>query len=128
MKIISFFYKFLSRIYIKIGYNGTFSDDGEDSILYKYFLEFKKGNYIDIGANHPIIGSNTFFFYLKNWRGICIDPLPFLKKKYRFFRPFDLFINSGILLFISLLLDRQGQILSRLKPIRKEVKHKFIYK
>lgn len=39
-----------------------------------------------------------------------------------------LFINSGILLFISLLLDRQGQILSRLKPIRKEVKHKFIYK
>ncbi len=35
--------------------------------------------------------------------------------------------NSGILLFISLLLDRQGQILSRLKPIRKVVKHKFIY-
>ena len=36
--------------------------------------------------------------------------------------------NSGILLFISLLLDRQGQILLRLRPIRKVVKHKFIYK
>ena len=39
-----------------------------------------------------------------------------------------LLINSGLLLLISLLLDRQGQILSRLKPIRKEVKQKKIYK
>ena len=38
-----------------------------------------------------------------------------------------LLINSGILLFISLILDRQGQILARLKPLRKEIKQKYIY-
>ena len=39
-----------------------------------------------------------------------------------------LLINSSLLLLISLLLDRQGQILSRLKPIREKVKQKAIYK
>ena len=38
-----------------------------------------------------------------------------------------LLINSGILLFMSLILDRQGQILARLKPVRKKVKQKYIY-
>ncbi len=39
-----------------------------------------------------------------------------------------LLINSSLLLLLSLVLDRQGQILLRLKPIRKEVKQKIIYK
>lgn len=38
-----------------------------------------------------------------------------------------LLINSGILLFMSLILDRQGQILARLKPVRKKIKQKYIY-
>ena len=38
-----------------------------------------------------------------------------------------LIFNSGILLFISVILDRQDQILSRLKPARVEVKHSKVY-
>tara|TARA_Y100000589_G_C27179929_1_gene640319 strand:+ start:444 stop:1385 length:942 start_codon:yes stop_codon:yes gene_type:complete len=38
-----------------------------------------------------------------------------------------LIFNSGFCILISIILDRQGQILSRLKPIKKEVKHKTIY-
>lgn len=38
-----------------------------------------------------------------------------------------LIFNSGILLFISVILDRQDQILSRLKPARVEVKQSKIY-
>lgn len=32
------------------------------------------GTYIDIGASHPITGSNTYLLYEKGWRGICIEP------------------------------------------------------
>ena len=95
MSIIKLIYKFASKLFKFLGYRECFSADGEDSILDKYLLGFEKGNYIDIGSNQPIRGSNTFSFYLKNWKGICLDPLPNLKKKYRFYRPKDLFINSG---------------------------------
>ena len=29
--------------------------------------------YVDVGANSPIINSNTMLFYLKGYRGINID-------------------------------------------------------
>ncbi len=96
MRIIKLIYKLLSKVYVKLGYRESFSADGEDSILHKYLLGFEKGNYIDIGSSQPILGSNTYKLYLRNWKGICLDPLPDLKKKYKFFRPKDLFINSGI--------------------------------
>ena len=79
------------------GVSFSFLNDGEDLILMKYLNKIKNGNYIDIGSHKPIKISNTFLFYLSGWKGICIDPLPFLKKKYRFFRRSDKFINSGVL-------------------------------
>ena len=56
----------------------------------------KNGKYIDIGSHHPIKHSNTFSFYLNNWSGICIDPLPGLNSKYKILRSRDLFLNVGI--------------------------------
>ena len=38
-----------------------------------------------------------------------------------------LIFNSGFCILISIVLDRQGQILSRLKPLKKRVIHKAIY-
>lgn len=96
MRIIKLIYRFLSKLYCSLGYRESFSADGEDTILNKYLFDLEKGNYIDIGSNQPILGSNTYKLYLKNWQGICLDPLPDLKKKYNFYRPRDLFINSGI--------------------------------
>ena len=94
---INFLY-FLIRMFCKIFVvSFSFSNDGEDLILMKYLNKIKNGNYIDIGSHKPIKISNTFLFYLSGWKGICIDPLPFLKKKYRFFRRSDKFINSGVL-------------------------------
>ena len=52
--------------------------------------------YIDIGCNHPQEGNNTYLFYQLGERGICIDPLPELKKEYEITRPGDLFINKGV--------------------------------
>jgi FkbM family methyltransferase len=80
-----------------VGLSFSFSGDGEDAILMKYLCRIKNGNYIDIGSHQPAQHSNTFLFYLNGWKGVCIDPLPNLKSKYRFIRRRDKFINAGII-------------------------------
>ena len=60
MKAVNLLYKILSRFNKIFGYKESFSGDGEDSILNKYLLDFKQGNYIDIGSHHPVVLSNTF--------------------------------------------------------------------
>jgi FkbM family methyltransferase len=85
--------KVLNKI---VGLPFNFSHDGEDFILLKYLSGIKNGNYIDIGSHQPVNGSNTFLFYLSGWSGICVDPLPNLKNKYRLIRGKDKFINAGL--------------------------------
>tara|TARA_B110000483_G_C18168328_1_gene532277 strand:+ start:191 stop:946 length:756 start_codon:yes stop_codon:yes gene_type:complete len=93
--IIFILYKILKRVIIFFGVPLHFSSDGEDYILQKIFGDLKRGHYIDIGSHHPILHSNTFLFYLSGWRGVCVDPLPNLKNKYKFFRGKDIFISAG---------------------------------
>lgn len=77
----------------------TFSQFGEDRILEYLFTNLLKidlPSYIDIGANHPIIGNNTYGFYFRGGSGILIEPDPYffsiLKKR----RERDKIINAGI--------------------------------
>jgi FkbM family methyltransferase len=76
----------------------SYSQSGED-IIADYFFEsigIEKPTYIDIGANQPVKGSNTYLFYLKGANGICIEPdltlIASLKKE----RPKDIVLNIGI--------------------------------
>ena len=69
-----------------------FGQTAEDVLLNMYFPE-KRGNYVDIGAGRPIAGSNTFGFYKRGWRGICVDPISFNCKMFRYFRPKDQILN-----------------------------------
>jgi FkbM family methyltransferase len=92
---MTFAYKVLRRIAYYFNISFSFSSDGEDYILLKIFENIHQGNYIDIGSNHPVLHSNTFSLYLRGWRGVCIDPLPFLSPKYKYFRTSDKFYNSG---------------------------------
>jgi FkbM family methyltransferase len=76
----------------------SYAQSGED-IIADYFFQnigISKPTYIDIGANHPFKGSNTYLFYLKGGKGICIEPditlIKTLKKK----RPNDLVLNLGV--------------------------------
>ena len=55
--------------YRKISYSGG----GIDLIIEHYFRNKKKGVYIDVGAYHPVMGSNTFKLFNKGWSGINID-------------------------------------------------------
>lgn len=76
----------------------SYSQSGEDLVA-DYFFEsigIKQPGYIDIGANQPIKGNNTYLFYLKGSKGICVEPdislIPSLKKA----RPRDIVLNIGV--------------------------------
>jgi hypothetical protein len=56
--------------------NLSYSQEGEDLVLYRFFEHKKAGFYIDVGAHHPMRFSNTYKFYQLGWNGINIDPLP----------------------------------------------------
>ncbi|TRX13479.1 FkbM family methyltransferase [Flavobacterium gawalongense] len=84
------------RELIRQRYNISFSKTGDDIQLMKLINNKVPGVYVDVGSWHPINTSNTYYFYLRNWKGICIDPNPELKSLYNKFRPKDNFINAGI--------------------------------
>ena len=69
-----------------------FSETGEDAVLSQVFKELN-GRYLDIGAQHPIFGSNTFFFYKRGWRGIAIEPQDQFNILWRIFRRRDKILN-----------------------------------
>lgn len=46
----------------------------EDVVVRKLFLRSKKeGIYVDLGAHHPFLHSNTAWLWLKGWHGINVD-------------------------------------------------------
>jgi FkbM family methyltransferase len=74
-----------------------FSQFGEDVILRSYFPKNKKsGFFVDIGAYQPVSLSNTYYFYLKGWRGINIEPNPIGIKAFKEIRPDDKNLQIGI--------------------------------
>jgi FkbM family methyltransferase len=79
----------------------SYSQEGED-ILLSYFLWDKywdrsyAGTYLEIGAHHPFRYSNSFLFYSRGWRGVCVDPIPDTKKLWRTYRPKDIFIEAVV--------------------------------
>jgi len=77
-------------------YNISFSKSGDDLQLMKLINQSTPGTYVDIGCWHPVKASNSFFFSLRNWKGICIDPNPELEKLYKKFRPNDVFVNCAV--------------------------------
>lgn len=84
------------REFIYNRYNISFSKSGDDIQLMKLINNSVPGAYVDIGCWHPVKASNSYYFYVRGWKGICIDPNPELKVLYDKFRPKDNFINAGI--------------------------------
>ncbi|MBT8517341.1 FkbM family methyltransferase [Polynucleobacter paneuropaeus] len=74
----------------------SWAQEGEDLILNRIFSSGHTGFYVDIGAHDPFRFSNTYLLYKKGWRGLCVDPLPEAKKRFKKFRPKDIFINCGL--------------------------------
>ena len=54
----------------------------------------RDGFYIDIGAGHPVHSNVSFLFYLRGWRGITVEPNPWLAQLSEAVRPRDRRIES----------------------------------
>jgi len=73
----------------------SYSSAAEDLIIAKYFPGDYVGSYLDIGCWRPVQASNTYHFYQKGWRGLCIDAADFAAE-YKAERPEDVFVQSGV--------------------------------
>ena len=58
------------------------------------FGDRRDGFYIDIGSGHPVYDNMSFAFYLKGWRGITVEPNPWLAQLTRAVRPRDRHIEA----------------------------------
>jgi FkbM family methyltransferase len=61
--------------------------------------------YIEIGANHPISGSNTFLLCRRGYRGVLVEANPKLIPELRKLRPTDIIINAAITPYPEQLVD-----------------------
>lgn len=76
----------------------SFSQFGEDLILENALNILKEKNisYLDIGANHPYLISNSYYFYRKGATGTLVEPDPVLYKNLKKKRPSDNILNCGV--------------------------------
>ncbi len=66
----------------------------EDLYLMRCFGPRSDGFYVDIGSGHPVYDNMSFAFYLKGWRGITVEPNPWLARLSRAVRPRDRHIEA----------------------------------
>jgi len=67
----------------------SYAQNYEDVMLWRAFKDIKKGFYIDVGANDPVIDSVTKAFYDAGWHGINIEPVTEWFNKLQEARPND---------------------------------------
>ena len=66
----------------------------EDLHLLRAFGAQQQGFYIDVGAGHPVYDNVSFAFYLRGWRGITVEPNPWLARLSEAVRPRDHRVQS----------------------------------
>ena len=74
----------------------SYSQYGEDMVLKSVFQNQERGFYVDVGAHHPKLCSNTYFFYKLGWSGINIDAMPGGMELFKNFRPRDINLETAI--------------------------------
>lgn len=53
----------------------SFSQFGEDVLLWEYFGAKAKGFFLEAGANHPTKCSQTWLFEQQGWKGVLVEPI-----------------------------------------------------
>jgi FkbM family methyltransferase len=74
----------------------SFAQEGEDIALDRLFEGRRNGFYVDVGCHHPFRFSNSYYFYRRGWRGICVDALPGTRRLFRRWRKRDIVVESGV--------------------------------
>lgn len=88
----------LLRHYNLMSAKFAYAQAGEDMILDFLFQYIKRPirSYLDVGVNHPVLGNNTYFFYLNGCRGVCVEANPLLIDEIKQTRPGDTVLNVGV--------------------------------
>lgn len=73
----------------------SYAQNAEDILLDRLFAG-QVGTFVDIGANHPFLDSNTYYFYLRGWRGVNIEPNPNAARLFQAHRPDDTTLSLAI--------------------------------
>jgi len=84
---------------LKMGYDEFYGQHQEERIINKYISKIpkrEKGKYIDIGAGDPIKLSNSYYYYLRGWNGIVIEPHSKYNKEFKKIRPKDILLRVAI--------------------------------
>lgn len=74
----------------------SYSQQGEDLAILKYFGRRWGGTYVDIGAFHPVKYSNTLSFHKMGWTGINVEPNPDNFKLFEQLRSKDINLNVAV--------------------------------
>jgi len=99
--MINFILKFTTSliygILLKIKFLRSMSQEGEDLIIDRILkmknIKYKDIFFLDIGSGHPIKYSNTFYYYIRGSKGICIDAFEQNIRLHKFLRPKDKCFN-----------------------------------
>lgn len=67
----------------------SYAQNLEDYHLDLVFADQDTGTYVDVGGGHPVADNVSFWFYLKGWRGLVVEPQQALAETYAYVRPRD---------------------------------------
>ena len=67
----------------------SYAQNLEDYHLDLAFAGQQMGTYVDVGGGHPVADNVSFWFYLKGWRGLIVEPQQALADIYAHVRPRD---------------------------------------
>ena len=67
----------------------SYAQNLEDYHLNLVFAGQEAGTYVDVGGGHPVADNVSFWFYLKGWRGLVVEPQQALADIYAHVRPRD---------------------------------------
>jgi FkbM family methyltransferase len=62
-------------------------EPSQDQLVWEYFERRREGFFIEVGANHPREGSQTWLLEQNGWRGILVEPQERLAKELQAARP-----------------------------------------
>lgn len=76
----------------------TYAQHGEDLMICNLFsiIGVDRPGYLDLGAHHPYVISNTALLYERGSRGVNVEANPVLLDAFREARPEDVSVNLGV--------------------------------
>ena len=88
--------KTLLKLALGRGVRKSYGQFGEDAVVQSLLKNIKSGTYIDVGAYHPTLYSNTYALYKKGWSGVMIDPNAAMGPLFALIRGRDTFVCAAI--------------------------------